>query len=222
MYDKERWVLNMLLTIGTFIIIEEDFTEEGAKYKSRVIDAGQGYVMVDYPTEIKTGKTAYFMNGTQLYVSFTDKLKASYAFKTEVSGREVRGVPMLKITYPGDDQLIKIQRREFVRVETIIDVAVAKDEHKVQLVGEDISAGGIALNLPQSVSYNERDIVSLFIVLPFSSRETKYIQTEGEIVRVWEDKGRRIASIRFEGISVENRQHIVRFCFERQLQMRNE
>ena len=38
---------------------------------------------------------------------------------------------MLKLSYPGDDQLIKIQRREFVRVDTAIDVAVLKDGNKL-------------------------------------------------------------------------------------------
>ena len=212
----------MLLTVGTILVIEKDFTEDGEKYKSRVVDSGENYVMIDYPAHIETGKTAYFMNGTQLYVSFSDKLKMSYAFKTEVSGREMKNIPMLKLDYPGDKQLIKIQRREFVRVETSIDVAVIKDDYKAQLVGEDISAGGIALNLPGTVSFEENDIVGLYIVLPFINRETKYIQTDGEIVRIWEDNGKNIASIKFEGISGEQRQQIVRFCFERQLQMRNE
>lgn len=211
----------MLLTIGAIIVIEKDFTEDGEKYKSRVVDSGENFVMIDYPTHIETGKTAYFMNGTQLFVSFTDKLKISYAFKTEVSGRENQNIPMLKLIYPGDEQLIKIQRREYVRVETPIDVAVVKEGNKAQLVAEDISAGGIALNIRNSEAYEELDIVSLYIVLSFINREPVYIQAEGEIVRIWEDKGKNIASVKFGEISSENRQHIVRFCFERQLQTRN-
>lgn len=211
----------MLLIVGTIIVIEKDFTEDGEKYKSRVIDSDENTIMIDYPTHIETGKTAYFMDGTQLFISFTDKLKISYAFKTEVTGRENKNIPMLKLTYPGDEQLIKIQRREYVRVETSIDVAVVKDDNKVQLVGEDISAGGIALNLRSNTLYEENDSVSLYIVLPFINREPVYIQTEGEIVRIWENNGKTIASIKFVGISSENRQHIVRFCFERQLQTRN-
>lgn len=211
----------MRLEVGTIIIIEKDFTDDGEKYKSRVVDSGEDFVLIDYPTHIETGKTAYFMNGTQLYVSFTDKLKLSYAFKTEINGREKSNIPMLKIYYPGDDQLIKIQRREYVRVETPIDVAVLKDNNKVQLVAEDISAGGIALNLRSVISFEENDVVSLYVVLPFTNRDPVYIQTEGEIVRIWEDSGKNIASIKFDGISPDNRQQIVRFCFERQLQMRN-
>ena len=54
---------------------------------------------------------------------------------------------MLKLSYPGDDQLIKIQRREFVRVDTAIDVAVLKDGRLVpSMLLRILSAGGIALN----------------------------------------------------------------------------
>ena len=117
----------MLLTIGTIIIIDKDFTKDSEKYKSKVIDIADNHVMVDYPTHIKTGKTAFFVDGTQLVVTFTDSNKISFAFRTEVSGRMMKGVPMLKLSYPGDDQIIKIQRREFVRVDSAIDVAVLKD-----------------------------------------------------------------------------------------------
>ena len=108
----------MLLSIGTVIVIDTNLTADSEKYKSKVIDMGDGFVMIDYPTHIETGKTAFFLDGTQLLVSFIDHMKMSYAFQTEVSGRLNKGIPMLKLSYPGDEQLIKVQRREFVRVET--------------------------------------------------------------------------------------------------------
>lgn len=201
--------------------MDKDFTEEAEKYKSRVVDSCEDFVMIDYPTHIETGRTAFFMDGTQLLVSFTNDLKLSYAFRTEVIGRMNKGIPMLKLSYPGDDQLVKVQRREFVRVEASIDVAVMREHDKVQLVAEDISAGGIAINLPDPTIFEEREVVELLIVLPFMNSETKYVQVKGEIVRIWEKSKRMIASVQFEGIREDDRQRIVRYCFERQLQMRN-
>ena len=167
----------MILTVGTFIVIDKDFTEDSEKYKSRVIDSGEGFVMIDYPSHIESGRTAFFMDGTQLLVSFTDDLKMSYAFRTEVIGRLNKGVPMLKLSYPGNDLLIKVQRREFVRVEAAIDVAVTKEELTAQLVAEDISAGGIALNLPNPDLFNEDETIELVIV-PFTKVVTKYIRAK--------------------------------------------
>ena len=137
----------MLLSIGTIIVIDKDFTKDSEKFKSKVVDIGDGFVMIDYPTHIETGRTAFFMDGTQLHVTFIDNMKMSYAFRTEVGGRLNKGIPMIKLSYPGDDQLIKIQRREFVRVESAIDIAVEKDGRFTQFVAADLSAGGVALTL---------------------------------------------------------------------------
>ena len=138
----------MLLSIGTIIVIDKDFTKDSEKFKSKVVDIGDGFVMIDYPTHIETGRTAFFMDGTQLHVTFIDNMKMSYAFRTEVGGRLNKGIPMIKLSYPGDEQLIKIQRREFVRVESAIDIAVEKDGRFTQFVAADLSAGGVALNSP--------------------------------------------------------------------------
>lgn len=210
----------MRLSIGTTLTIDKDFTERGDKFKSKVVDFGDGFVMIDYPAHIETGKTAFFMDGTQLLVSFVEN-KMSYAFRAEVTGRVNRGIPMLKLTYPGDDQLIKIQRREFVRVETAIDVAVDFGGFFQQFVAEDISAGGVALNIGQTDSFEETETVELTIVLPFVNDDIKYIRTEAKAVRIWEKDDRRIASMQFSKIDTTDRQNIIRFCFERQLQARN-
>ena len=57
----------MLLSIGTIIVIDKDFTKDSEKFKSKVVDIGDGFVMIDYPTHIETGRTAFFMDGTQLH-----------------------------------------------------------------------------------------------------------------------------------------------------------
>lgn len=210
----------MQLTVGTIVIIDQDFTKQGEKFKSKVIDVGEDFFMIDYPTHIDTGRTAFFMDGTQLHVTFVDNNKTSQAFKAEVRGRLRKNIPMLKLSYPGDDHLIKIQRREFVRVDTNVDVAVLKDNLYSQFIGLDLSAGGIALSLPNQTEFEKDELLELLIVLPFLNNEIKYINVKASIIRIWEKSGKNIASLRFEDIANESRQQIIRFCFERQLLLR--
>ncbi|HJF30958.1 MAG TPA: flagellar brake domain-containing protein [Sporosarcina psychrophila] len=217
----DGWWLIMLLSIGTIVVLDKDFTKNSEKFKSKVVDMNDGLVMIDYPTHIETGKTAFFMDGTQLHVTFSDSKKVSYAFRTEVSGRLNKGIPMLKLSYPGDDQLLKIQRREFVRVESAIDIAIEKDGRFSQYVAADLSAGGVALTLPNQDVFKKGDILSLTIVLPFMNREIKYVKADARVIRIWEKDGRIIASLEFEKINQVDRQYVIRFCFERQLQMRD-
>ncbi|MBB4823786.1 c-di-GMP-binding flagellar brake protein YcgR [Sporosarcina luteola] len=212
----------MRLSIGSSVIIDKDLTENSDKYKSKVVDLGPDYIMIDYPIHMETDRTAFFMDGTHLLVTFVDKNKISYAFRTEVKGRLNRGIPMLQLSYPGDQELIKIQRREYVRVETPIDVAVNDGNGFDQFVAADISAGGIALHLGQKEEFEENQRLSLFIVLPFLNDDIHYVHTEALSVRSWEKDGRRLASLQFTEMMDADRQHIIRFCFERQLQRRKE
>lgn len=212
----------MRLAIGTVLTIEKDYTEESEKFKSRVVDIeDEDHFMMDYPINIATGKTAFFIDGTQLLVTFVDDYKMSYAFRTEVHSRVNRTIPMLKLKYPGDKQLIKIQRREFVRVDTSLDVALLAESTSLQLVSMDVSAGGMAVNMKDHDYFNPNDEVKLLIVLFFSKTEIKYVSCKARVVRNWESQKRRLTSFTFDEVDDKDRQHIIRYCFERQLELRN-
>ena len=212
----------MRLTIGTVLTIEKDYTEESEKFKCRVVDIeDDDHFMMDYPINMATGKTAFFIDGTQLLVTFVDDYKMSYAFRTEVHSRINRTIPMLKLKYPGDKQLIKIQRREFVRVDTSLDVALQADASSLQLVSMDLSAGGLAVNMKDHDYFTPNEKVQLMIVLFFSKTEIKYVSCKARVVRNWESEKRRLTSFNFEEVDDKDRQHIIRYCFERQLELRN-
>lgn len=212
----------MRLTIGTALTIEKDYTEESEKFKCRVVDIeDENHFMMDYPINMVTGKTAFFIDGTQLLVTFVDEYKMSYAFRTEVHSRVNRTIPMLKLKYPGDKQLIKIQRREFVRVDTSLDVALQAESSSLQLVSMDISAGGMAVNMKDHDYFKPNEEIKLLIVLFFSKTEIKYVSCKAKVVRNWENEKRRLTSFTFDEIDEKDRQHIIRYCFERQLELRN-
>lgn len=212
----------MKLAIGTVLTLEKDYTEESEKFKSRVVDIEDAdHFMMDYPINMATGKTAFFIDGTQLLVTFVDEYKMSYAFRTEVHSRVNRTIPMLKLKYPGDKQLIKIQRREFVRVDTSLDVALQADSASLQLVSMDVSAGGLAVNMKDHDYFKQNEEIKLLIVLYFSKTEIKYVSCQARVVRNWEHEKRRLTSFTFDEIDDKDRQHIIRYCFERQLELRN-
>lgn len=208
------------LKVGTVLIVERENDEDDGKYKSKVVDIGAGFVMIDYPTHVETGKTTFLTNGTALFVTFTDDLKMSYGFQTKVQGRHLKGIPMLQIAYEEEKNLIKVQRREFVRVDANLDVAVEFEDNVFRLVTADISAGGLAINLPDLETLRTNSVVKLLIVLPFVTRDIEYVRAKARVIRVWHENGRNIASLEFLDTSSFDRQRIVQFCFERQLQMK--
>ena len=210
----------MELKIGTMLILEPTYTERVEKFRCKVVEQKDGVIYIDYPINTITKKTAFLIDGAQFRVTFNDESKQSFAFNTEVLGRKKGNIPMIMLSCPPDEEFIKIQRREFVRVETPVDVAVEYDNRFTQLVADDISAGGVLLALQGSINFKIGDEVRLTIVLPYTNKEIHYVQTKALVVTTFERNNRTLASVQFTDTDDIDKQYIVRFCFERQLQIR--
>jgi c-di-GMP-binding flagellar brake protein YcgR len=212
--------IHMKIKLGTNLILEPTFAEKTEKYRCKVVDLQENLVLIDYPIDTKTNKTAFLMDGTQLLASYVEEAKSAFAFQTEVLGKHKGQIPMIKLSYPGDSEIIKIQRRDFVRVDTAIDISVQFGDKKFQFVTDDISAGGSAVILNREVNFNEGDEVTLLIPLAFNNGDIKYITTTASVVRIWDRDLQRLASLQFTDTDDLDKQQIVRFCFERQLLLR--
>ena len=212
--------IHMEIKIGTMLILEPTYTERVERFRCKVVEQKDGVIYIDYPINTITKKTAFLIDGAQFRVTFNDESKQSFAFNTEVLGRKKGNIPMIMLTCPPDEEFIKIQRREFVRVETPVDVAVEYDNRFTQLVADDISAGGVLLALQGSTNFKIGDEVRLTIVLPYTNKEIRYVQTNALVVTTFERNNRTLASVQFTDTDDIDKQYIVRFCFERQLQIR--
>ena len=207
----------MEIKIGTQLQLEPTYTERVEKFQCKVVEQQDNILYIDYPVNTATKKTAFLIDGSEFRATFRTEDKHSFAFKTEVIGRKAGNIPMIMLHCPKPEEFIKIQRREYVRVETPVDVAVQFKDHKYQLVSADISAGGLAIILKGTVAFKDEDEVKLTIALPFANGEVKYVITEATVVRIFEKEGKRIATIQLTDTDDVDQQHIVRFCFERQL-----
>ncbi|MFJ7734857.1 flagellar brake protein [Lysinibacillus sp. NPDC097287] len=207
----------MDIKIGTLLQLETTYSKRIEKFRCKVVEQKDNIIYIDYPINEVTKKTAFLIDGTEFRATFQTEDKQAFAFNTQVMGRKSGNIPMIMLSCPEDSEFIKIQRREYVRVETPVDVALRIGDYKYQFVAEDISAGGLALILKDSVKFKDGDDVELTIVLPFSNGEINYVVTNASIVRIFERDNMKIATIRLTDTDDIDQQHIVRFCFERQL-----
>ncbi|MFJ7647881.1 flagellar brake protein [Lysinibacillus sp. NPDC097279] len=207
----------MEIKIGTLLQLEPTYTERIEKFRCKVVEQRDNIIYIDYPTNVITKKTAFLIDGSEFRATFRTEDKQSYAFNTEVIGRKAGNIPMIMLHCPQEDEFIKIQRREYVRVETPVDVAVQFKDNKYQLVTTDISAGGLALILKGNIAFQDGDDIKLTIVLPFANGDVNYVVTDATVVRIFEKDDKTIATIQLTDTDDIDQQHIVRFCFERQL-----
>ncbi|HWI48347.1 MAG TPA: flagellar brake domain-containing protein, partial [Rummeliibacillus sp.] len=147
----------MELKIGTNIILESISSETSERFRCKIVEQKNNAIYIDYPIDVKTNKTSFLLEGSQYRASFVDDSKVAHAFKTQVLGRIKSNIPMIMLSFPTDDEIIKIQRREFVRVLTPVDIAVEFEHQFYQFITEDISAGGLAIIINQPVPFKEND-----------------------------------------------------------------
>ena len=113
-----------MLKIGNTLILEQKYSIEKETYKCMIVEVEMETFYIDYPIDVQTGKVAFLMDGTQLKASYTDDEKGTYLFDTEVLNKVKGKIPMMQLLLPPEETFIKIQRRQFVRIETSVDIAI--------------------------------------------------------------------------------------------------
>lgn len=217
-----------MIETGTTIVLElknDNTNEQNKTYRCRVVDYINSQLVVDYPIDVETNKQSYFLEGTEFNASFVGKDEAVYVLNTEIVGRSTRNVPVLLLKDPGKETYIRIQRRNYVRVETAIDVAIYPMDHSYppfRTVTWDISGGGCAVIVPEEQPFPTEGEVKIWLSIHLQSGEICYFHTISKIIRVIPSKGtlNKRVSLEFISLTKEERQLVVRYCFEKQLEQR--
>lgn len=217
--DRESVV--SMIKIGDVLFLEPRHSLSAEKYKCKILEKGDNSVYIDYPTNMNTNRTVFLIDGTQLKGTFISGDGSVFLFECEVL-RKVKGnIPMIILSYPGVEHLVKIQRRQFVRIETGVDVAVhpIKGEFAPFVtVTDDISAGGAAIINDKKRPLSQNMIIESWFVLPMQNGETYYLKLRSKIVRIVAvNEWKSLISLQFIDISPTDRQVLLRFCFDRQL-----
>lgn len=215
-----------MLTIGNVLLLEPKNSVKAERYKCRLVERKRDMLYIDYPINIDTHKTAFLLDGTQLKAVFIHG-QSAYCFDTEVTGRLKQSIPMMKLHFPGDEYMMKIQRRQFVRIETAVDVAIHPLNGEFEPFTartEDISAGGMLVQVRANTNLElEQGLqVKTVIVLPMQSGGIHYLQLKSKIVRMDETEEKNFLkySIQFEEVSPLERQQLLRFTFQKQLELK--
>ncbi|MBD8070273.1 flagellar brake protein [Bacillus sp. PS06] len=211
-----------MLRIGDSITLELINNDKRESFRCRLVEEMNHQLYIDYPINEQTGKSIFLINGTKLKASFVGQDNSVHLFETEVLGRTIKGIPMVIISFPGYKNVKRIQRRQFVRIDVSLDVAVhSKDQRFPPFVTltTDLSAGGSSIILPRKYLCRPGDELETWFVLPMISGENQYLKLESKLIRVIEENGshRSKASLQFINTNNNAIQLITKFCFEKQL-----
>ncbi|MFB5661649.1 flagellar brake protein [Alteribacillus sp. HJP-4] len=220
-----------MIDVGNTIHLElSEPSETGAvknsKYRCRLIDTAKGCFIIEPPVNEKTRKTVFFMEGTQFQAWFIGFDQAVYSFQTEVKSRRNSKINALVIYDPGREKYYRLQRRNYVRIDTSIDFSIqpaGTSSPPVITTSLDISGGGLAVLLPAHHFLKEDMKVKVCGVLHFQDGEICYVHARCKVIRILKEEIGKTprASLQFIEIPENDRQKIIRYCFEQQMSVRN-
>lgn len=217
--------------IGQTIRMElksEDEEKSKLTYKTRVADVHDDFLTLELPLLEKSGRPLYSSLGTEFLVTYMDSNNNTYHFHSKLLGRKEENIPLIMISLPPVQEIIKSQKRGFFRVEANLDIAVRliDQERNYHIVTKtiDIGGGGISFQTPLEHPFHEGDLVKMWCVLAIKDKEISRVILDGEIVRIHplevNDK-LQIISIRFVNLKDRENQLILRYCFNRQIKERH-
>jgi len=196
-------------------------------YKTRVADLRQDLAAIELPISETTGRSRLFQPGTEWDVWYIADDGSRYDFRTEVVGKSNDNIPVLLIKLPSKDSLKRTQRRNYLRMNASVEIAV-KTEHPVRQYHflartVDLSGGGLSFTCPDSYRLQVHDRLHVWMSLPSRSGQVAHAQAVVEIMRTTppREKGQhQWISGKFVQINERDQSKIVRACYERQLELR--
>ncbi|WP_438445580.1 flagellar brake protein [Gorillibacterium sp. sgz5001074] len=211
--------INQVLHMQINSIDEEEAKQE---YKSRISDIAADYITMEVPLNEKSGRLKRLFVGDELSVYFLTDGGVKNYFTTTVLGFREDVVRMILIKKPEPEAITKVQRRSFLRVPAELEIAVKLTE-QIQFIAmtDDVGGGGISLLCDGSIPLKAQDNLHCWLLLPYKSGKVDHVPFKGEVVRVKPlESGRQQIMMRFSDITDKERQKVIRFCFERQLEFR--
>ncbi|WP_183163699.1 flagellar brake protein [Alteribacter keqinensis] len=208
-----------MISVGDTIYLEiNNGADRKRRYRSKVTDFNDTTI---YIQDIPEGSV--LLDGILMKAWFLGKDEAIYLFETAVTGKMKSNAPVIALSKPDSKKMIRIQRRQYVRVEAFLDVAVypyKTDFTPFTTISSDISGGGLKIELPEDHELVSGNEVLLYLPLCFQQGETEYCEVTAEVLRI--SRGAVIkASLSFKKIKEKDRQKLIRFCYEKQVAMRH-
>jgi c-di-GMP-binding flagellar brake protein YcgR len=210
---------HMLLNVNEMIFIEK-LDEEYINYKTRVADIHTKYISVEVPIDIKTGAFKPLKEGQKVAVSYTREDGIQFQFFTTIIGSSIGNIRTFHLEKPEQKSIRKLQRREYFRIPVNANLSIEHKGYILRTTSKDLSGGGVSF-VDQKHRFKEKDEVTGEVNLEFKNGKQEMVPFRGTIARTIllhnEVKG---IAIEFTEIHEVQRAAIVRFCFERQLEIR--
>lgn len=217
----------MLPKVNDILFIQvasEDEAKSNEEHKARIADIGEDFIAMEVPLSTKTGKLKRLYPGDQLSAYFITDGGVKNYFNTEVLGFREETIRLVIIKPPDPDQVTKVQRRNYLRVPAMLEVAI-KLQNKLQITAmtDDVGGGGLSFVTEDHIPFRQSESISGWLLIHYRNGGLDHMQFQAEVVRIKDlEAGKKLVMCSFTDIQDTERQKVIRYCFERQLEFRKQ
>jgi len=199
-----------------------DNDEENQLYKTRIADLDDDYIYMEQPIHTMKGGFMTLFQGDSLSIYFLSTGGTKNYFYSEVVGFQEDNIRLVTITKPEQSAISQVQRRNHLRVAAELEIAIRiSDNLQFLAVTKDLSGGGTAFECESHYAIQPNTQFDGWLLLPYKNGSIEHASFKGEIVRIKElEGGLKIGMVTFTNISDVDRQRVIRYCFEKQLEYR--
>lgn len=216
-------MLPKLNQILYYQIASSDEEEAAIEHKSRIADEQEDGLLIEIPINEKTGRYKRLFLGDELSVYFISDDGIKNYFDSHVTGFKEDRVKLVKIRKPDPERITKVQRRSFLRVPAELEIAVKMPNHaRFVCLTDDVGGGGISFICEGKWPVSAEQDLECWLLVPFRNGSIEHASFKAVVVRVIElESGRKQVMIKYVSIIDSERQKVIRYCFEKQLEYRN-
>ncbi|UVI32368.1 flagellar brake protein [Paenibacillus spongiae] len=203
-------------------VASSDEEEAALEYKSRIADGSDNELLIEIPVLEGTGRYKRLFLGDELSAYYLTHDGVKHYFNSHVLGLKEDVVRLVRIQKPDPDSITKIQRRHFLRVASELEIAIRLSDH-VRFLGmtDDVGGGGISFLCDGRWPIKPETELDCWLLVPYRNGSIEHTQFKAEVVRVKKlETGRIQVMAKYVSITDGERQKIIRYCFERQLDVR--
>jgi c-di-GMP-binding flagellar brake protein YcgR len=200
-----------------------DENEAKEEYKSRVADIQEKYISIEIPLNVQSGKLKRLTVGDQLSAYYVNAEGVKHYFNTDVLGMKNDVVRLYVIKKPDLESITKVQRRNHLRVPAELEISVNLKD-KIHFICHTVDMGGGGVSFLSSTEYpiKSSDALLCYVLIHYKNGSIEHCKFIGEVIRVKpvEHSNNQLVMMKFKEIEDSEQQKIIRFCFERQLELR--
>lgn len=199
-----------------------DEAEAQEEHKARIADVQDDYIAIEVPINVNTGRLKRLVNGDQISAYFLSQGGVKNFFNSDVAGFREEVIRLVLIRTPEQQAITRVQRRSYLRVPAELEVAVTiQDKLQIVAITDDVGGGGLSFICEGHIPLTIDAIVSGWLLLPFRNGTIDHMQFKAQVVRIKPmDNGRQLVMCSFAEVADIERQKVIRYCFERQLDFR--